>query len=97
MEQPSANIRRKVLLNSVGTLLNEIGFDSCEKIALETLTEMLQCCMYKNKSTNYNNFIMIEFLVITETGELARTYCELTGRTEPLISDVQLALIDMGK
>lgn len=31
-----------------------------------------------------------------ETGASARNYCELSGRTEPLIADVILALINMG-
>lgn len=31
-----------------------------------------------------------------ETGTAAKNYCELSGRTEPLIADVILALIDMG-
>ncbi|KAL6433991.1 hypothetical protein ACFW04_005863 [Cataglyphis niger] len=33
---------------------------------------------------------------IVETGASARNYCELSGRTEPLIADVILALINMG-
>ncbi|XP_066586888.1 transcription initiation factor TFIID subunit 8 [Prorops nasuta] len=33
---------------------------------------------------------------IVEVGESARNYCELSGRTEPLIADVILALINMG-
>lgn len=44
MDQPSPGARRKVLVTSVGVLLNEIGFDSCDKMALETLTEMMQAC-----------------------------------------------------
>lgn len=31
-----------------------------------------------------------------ETGESARNYCELSGRTEPLMADVIVALINMG-
>lgn len=34
--------------------------------------------------------------VIVEIGASARNYCELSGRTEPLIADVILALINMG-
>lgn len=33
---------------------------------------------------------------LVELGESARNYCELSGRTEPLIADVILALINMG-
>jgi len=35
-------------------------------------------------------------LVIVELGSSAKNYCELAGRTEPLIADVILALINMG-
>lgn len=33
---------------------------------------------------------------IVQVGESAKNYCELSGRTEPLIADVILALINMG-
>ncbi|KAG7190045.1 hypothetical protein KM043_006193 [Ampulex compressa] len=33
---------------------------------------------------------------LVEVGESARNYCELSGRTEPLIADIILALINMG-
>lgn len=36
-------------------------------------------------------------LDITELGRTSRLYCELAQRTEPTVSDVQLALIDAGK
>lgn len=36
------------------------------------------------------------FIVLIEVGESARNYCELSGRTEPLIADVIVALINMG-
>lgn len=35
-------------------------------------------------------------IVIVEIGASGRNYCELSGRTEPLIADVILALINMG-
>lgn len=37
-----------------------------------------------------------QIIVIVETGASARNYCELSGRTEPLVADVILALINMG-
>ena len=39
------------------------------------------------------------FLVsdITELGRTARVYSELASRTEPTLSDVQLALVDAGR
>lgn len=36
--------RRRILNIAVSTVLLETGFDGAEKMALETLTEMLQCC-----------------------------------------------------
>ncbi|XP_020289478.1 transcription initiation factor TFIID subunit 8 [Pseudomyrmex gracilis] len=77
MDAQTVNTRRKILNQVVCSILVECGFDTCEKQAVETLTEMLQ-----------------SFLV--ETGASARNYCELSGRTEPLMADVILALINMG-
>lgn len=34
--------------------------------------------------------------MLTEIGESSRNYCELSGRTEILIADVILALVNMG-
>ena len=34
---------------------------------------------------------------ITELGRTARVYSELASRTEPTLSDVQLALVDAGR
>lgn len=44
MEVEQCNSRRKVLNHVVCSILTEVGFESCEKAALETLTEMLQAC-----------------------------------------------------
>ncbi|XP_015433194.1 PREDICTED: transcription initiation factor TFIID subunit 8 [Dufourea novaeangliae] len=77
MDIQTTNTRRKILNHVVCSILVECGYDTCEKQALETLTEMLQS-------------------FIVEVGESARNYCELSGRTEPLIADVILALINMG-
>ncbi|KAK6641200.1 hypothetical protein RUM44_012909 [Polyplax serrata] len=77
MEGSSVNARRKALVSCVSCLLTEIGFDSAEKIALETLTEMLQS-------------------LITELGYSSHSYCELSGRTEPVIGDVIIGLVNMG-
>lgn len=38
--------RRRTLQVVVSALLTESGFESAEKAAVETLTEMLQSCMY---------------------------------------------------
>ncbi|XP_015517026.1 transcription initiation factor TFIID subunit 8 [Neodiprion pinetum] len=77
METQTVNTRRKVLNHVVCSILVENGFETCERQALETLTEMLQA-------------------FIVEVGDSAKNYCELSGRTEPLIADVILALINMG-
>lgn len=37
--------RRRTLQVVVSALLTEIGFESAEKAAVETLTEMMQSCM----------------------------------------------------
>ncbi|XP_076651540.1 TBP-associated factor 8 [Halictus rubicundus] len=77
MDIQTTNTRRKILNHVVCSILVESGYDTGDKEALETLTEMLQS-------------------FIVEVGESARNYCELSGRTEPLIADVILALINMG-
>lgn len=38
----------------------------------------------------------VMFLVLCEIGESARNYCELSGRTEILIADIVLALVNNG-
>ncbi|XP_046400595.1 transcription initiation factor TFIID subunit 8-like [Ischnura elegans] len=70
-------MRRKALAIVVSNLLTEIGFESAEKQALETLVEMLQS-------------------FITEVGGSSKSYCELAGRTEVLLGDVVMALVEMG-
>lgn len=40
--------RRRTLQVVVSALLTESGFESAEKAAVETLTEMMQSCMYKS-------------------------------------------------
>uniref|UniRef100_A0A182N3R5 Transcription initiation factor TFIID subunit 8 n=1 Tax=Anopheles dirus TaxID=7168 RepID=A0A182N3R5_9DIPT len=69
--------RRRFLTIAISSQLEEAGFSTAEKDALETLTEMMQ-----------------SFLV--ELGNSARNYCELAGRTQPVIGDVVVALINMG-
>lgn len=46
MDIQTTNTRRKILNHVVCSILVESGYDTCEKQALETLTEMLQSCMY---------------------------------------------------
>ena len=40
--------RRRTLQVVVSALLTESGFESAEKAAVETLTEMMQSCMYES-------------------------------------------------
>lgn len=42
--ESNSDARRRILNIAVSTVLLESGFDSADKISLETLTEMLQCC-----------------------------------------------------
>ena len=44
--------RRKALKVAVGALCLEVGFGIAEESALETLTEMLQSCMFILMSNN---------------------------------------------
>lgn len=44
MEVPPASFRRKILNMAVASILLELGYDTADKIVLETLSEMLQCC-----------------------------------------------------
>ncbi|XP_045516498.1 transcription initiation factor TFIID subunit 8 [Pieris brassicae] len=75
--ESNGDARRRILHIAVSTVLLESGFETVDKISLETLTEMLQC-------------------FFTEVGNSANRYCELSGRVEPVLADVMLALINMG-
>uniref|UniRef100_A0A1L8DI39 Transcription initiation factor TFIID subunit 8 n=1 Tax=Nyssomyia neivai TaxID=330878 RepID=A0A1L8DI39_9DIPT len=76
-ESTIPNPRRKILQMAISSVLAESGFDSADKDALETLSEMCQS-------------------LISELGQSSRNYCELSGRTIPVIGDVVIALINMG-
>ncbi|KAF7278546.1 hypothetical protein GWI33_008250 [Rhynchophorus ferrugineus] len=68
---------RKMVAMSVSSVLKEVGFDSSEREALGTLTEMMQA-------------------FLCEIGLLSKNYCELSGRSDPLIADVILGFVEMG-
>lgn len=105
--------RRKALKVAVAALCSEVGFGMAEDSALETLTEMLQACMYEStfldmwlscikyvhpkKFMKLKTCIMFLCLDITEVGQSTRSYSELAGRTESMVSDVVMALVEMGK
>lgn len=40
----NGDARRRILNIAVSTVLLESGFETVDKMSLETLTEMLQCC-----------------------------------------------------
>lgn len=40
----ASDARRRILNIAVSTVLLESGFEAADKMSLETLTEMLQCC-----------------------------------------------------
>lgn len=51
MEKPecstsNANPRRKFLYMAISSILLETGFENADKICLETLSEMIQSCMF---------------------------------------------------
>ncbi|KAJ8682713.1 hypothetical protein QAD02_018505 [Eretmocerus hayati] len=77
MDVNTTSSRRKILSHAVCSILSECGFESCERAAMETLTEMLQS-------------------LLRSIGESARNYCELSGRTEILMADIILALVNAG-
>lgn len=53
MDIQITNTRRKILNHVVCSILVECGYDTCEKQALEVLTEMLQSC----KDINFKIFL----------------------------------------
>uniref|UniRef100_A0A9J7WXQ1 Transcription initiation factor TFIID subunit 8 n=2 Tax=Cyprinus carpio TaxID=7962 RepID=A0A9J7WXQ1_CYPCA len=77
--------RRRTLQVVVSSLLTECGFESAEKAAMETLTEMMQS-YYRTNMFHY----------ITEVGRCAKATCEHTARSTPTLSDVVITLVEMG-
>ncbi|XP_070149511.1 transcription initiation factor TFIID subunit 8 [Polyergus mexicanus] len=67
------------------------------KILNQVICSILVECGYDTceKQTLETLTEMLQSFIV-ETGASARNYCELSGRTEPLIADVILALINMG-
>ncbi|KAM0726825.1 Transcription initiation factor TFIID subunit 8 [Formica fusca] len=67
------------------------------KILNQVICSILVECGYDTceKQTLETLTEMLQSFIV-ETGASARNYCELSGRTEPLIADVILALISMG-
>lgn len=42
--ESNSDSRRRILNIAVSTVLLETGFETADKMSLETLTEILQCC-----------------------------------------------------
>lgn len=55
---------RKVLLHSVSMLCKEEGFHSASKIALETLTELLQSCKLPFASFDVLRFLRLSKVLV---------------------------------
>lgn len=51
--ESSCDARRRILNIAVSTVLLETGFETADKMALETLTEIIQCCKLVNKVFYY--------------------------------------------
>ena len=68
---------RNSLNVSLAALLLEVGFEQCDKMAQETLAEMLQA-------------------LISQIGISAHKFCEQACRTQPVVGDVIVALVEMG-
>ncbi len=49
-ESHPSSVRRRVLTLAVSSLLTELGFDHAEKMAVETLVEMIQSCKCTGKT-----------------------------------------------
>lgn len=87
------NIRRKSLQASVAALCVEVGYMTADRGAIETLTQLLQSC---NDQIQCVLNMSLVFLDIGEIGKTSRCFSEIAQRSDPTVSDVQLALIDLG-
>lgn len=64
MDIQTTNTRRKILNQVVCSILVECGYDTCEKQAVETLTEMLQSCKDPNRSMFLTSYFIKLFKLI---------------------------------
>lgn len=92
--------RRKVLKEAVCLLVAEVGFATATEESIETLTEMLQSCklnlvrlhfVWEIYSSN-----LLKFTVLSEIANQTRCYTELAGRTQAVVGDVVMALVELG-
>ncbi|EZA57137.1 Transcription initiation factor TFIID subunit [Ooceraea biroi] len=72
-------------------------FNTRRKILNHVVCSILMECGYETCEKQVLETLteMLQSFIV-EIGASARNYCELSGRTEPLIADVILALINMG-
>lgn len=99
MTEQQCSPYRKMIAMTVSIIAKEAGFDSIDKDALGTLTEMMQACKYPSfvRKIIYSYKCVFFLAVLCELGLLSRNYCELSGRVEPLIADVIMAFAEIGK
>lgn len=99
MTESQCSPYRKMIAMTVSIIAKEAGFDSIDKDALGTLTEMMQACTKPSlvqKDVYFKKYLFL-LAVLCELGLLSRNYCELSGRVEPLIADVIMAFSEIGK
>lgn len=53
--------------------------------------------LQSNVSSSSSNLVIFFFSVLTELGRSSQAFAELAGRTEGMMTDVVMALIEMGK
>ena len=94
--------RRKVMKEAVCLLLSETGFDVATEECIETLVEMLSSSEFRicfRFVYIFQLFILLSLnlpSVMSETANQTKNYAELAGRTQPVVGDVVMAMINMG-
>ena len=59
MADPPQTQRRKVLGQAVALMVQETGYESADKVALEMLTEMFQSCKLKMDVIEWKNAMLM--------------------------------------
>lgn len=85
---------RRSLKLCVSAQLQNVGFEVCEKVVIESLIEILQSC---ELSTTHHNFCLSNFNAdICEVARSSQHFCEHSGRTSVTYFDVAVALANVG-
>lgn len=89
--------RRKVLKEAVCLLVSEAGFTVATEECIESLVEMLQSRKFLF-CLHFPNFdsMQISISVLCETANQSKNFAELAGRTQPVVGDVVMAMVNMG-